>query len=113
MSPKFQCNLNIIGKNIIAASKKQNHYGAILLLIFQYYNTNIGFFSTASCKVIALNLLCLIFSIMSLLLSFSIVFALPIIVIAMFVVHNYPYRKAKNDHFCYPDIGKFNIFVGP
>ena len=39
-------------------------------LFFEYCHKNIGLFSIAPCKVIALNLLCFIFDIISLLLYF-------------------------------------------
>ena len=46
-----------VGENIIGASKIWNNYGGIHLFP-QYCDSNIGLFSFASCKVIALNLLC-------------------------------------------------------
>ena len=49
---------NIVDNNIIGASKKiRNNYGALELIIFQYYNSNIGLFFIAPCKVIAPNFL--------------------------------------------------------
>ena len=56
-----------VGEKNIVAPKMQNKYGAIKSFICY---RNIGIFSIFSCKVIALNLLCFIFGIISLLLSF-------------------------------------------
>ena len=49
-----------VDENSIGALKMKNNYGAVQLLIFQYWDSNIEFFSIAPGKVIALNLLCCI-----------------------------------------------------
>ena len=54
-----------VDENIIATTKIRNDYGAIQSFIF---HCNIGLFSIASCKVITLNPLCILFGISTLLL---------------------------------------------
>jgi len=63
---------------------------------FQYCDSNIGFVSLAPFKVIALNLLCLIYGTSSLLLvliAFSKVIALSAIAIAILVALSRSYRR--------------------
>jgi hypothetical protein len=89
------------GKNINGAPKlikQYNHYCS------QYCDSYIGLFTIAPCRVIAFNLLCLIFAIISLLLFFLcffsffasflfIAFALPTIVRAIFVAYSCSKRE--------------------
>ena len=56
---------NTVGENINGSTKMLNYYGSIYLIISV---SNIRLFSIAPCKVIALNLLCFIYGIISLLL---------------------------------------------
>ena len=49
-------------KIIIGAPKMKNNNGGIKLFFFQYYDSNIGFFSFASFIVVALYLICFIFT---------------------------------------------------
>ena len=56
------------GENIISTTKIRNNYGAIQSFIFRYCDSNIGLFFIASCKVIRVNHLWILFGISSLLL---------------------------------------------
>ena len=82
-----------VDKKIISSPKMRNNYSAIQLSIFQYCGSNIWFFSLASCKVIALNLLCLFWYnfFASLFISLSIVTKTDTKI----------KQKVQSDNFCY------------
>ena len=62
--------INAVGENIIATPKIQNNYGATQSFIIQYYDSNIGLFFIAPCKVMTLNPLCILFNLVSVLCFF-------------------------------------------
>ena len=59
--------ISTVNKNIIGAPKYEISIVLPNFFFFQNCNSNIGLFSIAYCKVIAMNLLCLIFGIITLL----------------------------------------------
>ena len=82
-------HIHTVGENIIVTTKIQNDYGVIQSLIFDYYcYHNIGLFSIATCRVITLNPLCILFCISFCFFfdgSLSKVIALPTIAIVLVV----------------------------